>query len=111
MRLAYTATGRGVMYYRPTSARAGAIACILALTAALAPTRAASQGDSGRDVTILVTANPHGERERASVSQLTPRDFAVYEDGQKQQIVSVVTAEHAPPVVEILIEDDLVGGV
>lgn len=87
------------------------IAMILAITATSGIARQTARRDNARDVTILVTADPHSQRERDNLSRLKPDDFAVYEDGQKQEVVSVVPASKAPPVVEVLIQDDLVGGV
>jgi len=66
---------------------------------------------SGRDVTILVTAMPKNDRERAGAAQLQPDDFIVEEEKQKQQILSVKPASEAPPIIAVLIQDDLVSHV
>lgn len=63
--------------------------------------------DESRDVTILVTAHPHGSRARAEALKLNPDDFAVREEKLSQKIISVKRAAEAPPIIAILIQDDL----
>ena len=65
-----------------------------------------ASGD-GRDVTILVTAHPHNDRTRAEALKLRPDDFAVREEKQPQKIISVIRATEAPPIIAVLIQDDL----
>ncbi len=65
----------------------------------------------GREVTIVVTAHPHNERTRQAAAALQPGDFSVREDKRPQQIVSVKRASEAPPVLAVLIQDDLVSRV
>jgi VWFA-related protein len=66
---------------------------------------------NGRDVTILVTAHPHNARTRALAESLKPEDFSVREDGRVQQIISVKRPSEAPPIIAVLIQDDLVSRV
>jgi len=66
---------------------------------------------SGHDVTILVTAMPKNDRERVTAAKLQPEDFIVMEEKQKQRILSVKPASEAPPIIAVLIQDDLVSHV
>lgn len=66
---------------------------------------------SDRDVTILVTAHPHNKRTREAALKLKPDDFVVREDKRPQQIISVKRPSEAPPVLAVLIQDDLVSRV
>ncbi len=66
---------------------------------------------NGREVTILVTIDPHNDRAREIASKLQPEDFTVLEEKQKQRIVSVKRASESPPVIAVLIQDDLISGV
>ena len=61
----------------------------------------------GREVTILVTAHPHSDRKRAEAMKLRPEDFAVREEKLPQKIVSVKRASEAPPIIAVLLQDDL----
>jgi hypothetical protein len=74
-----------------------------------AQTRGMGGGNS--DVTILVTAHPHNERAREIAAKLQPEDFTVLEEKQKQRIISVKRASEAPPIIAVLIQDDLVSRV
>jgi VWFA-related protein len=65
----------------------------------------------GSQVTILVTAVPHNERSKELADKLQPGDFVVTENGVRQQISSVKPATQAPPVIAVLIQDDLVSRV
>jgi VWFA-related protein len=62
---------------------------------------------AGPEVTILVTAHPHNDRAREIAAKLQPDDFTVTEEKQKQRIVSVKRASEAPPIIAVLIQDDL----
>jgi VWFA-related protein len=66
---------------------------------------------SGREVTLLVTAHPHNQRMRLAASKLRLDDFSVREDKTPQQIISVKRASEAPPILAVLIQDDLVSRV
>lgn len=66
---------------------------------------------SGRDVTILVTAMPKNDRERAIAAKLQVEDFSLTEEKQKQRILSVKRASEAPPIIAVLLQDDLVSHV
>ena len=66
---------------------------------------------NGRDVTILVTLDPHNDRAREIATKIQPEDFTVLEEKQKQRIVSVKRASESPPIIALLIQDDLVSGV
>src|ERR1044072_1617249 len=65
-----------------------------------------ASGD-GRDVTILVTAHPHNDRTRAEALKLRPDDFAVREEKQPQKIISVIRATEAPPIIAVLLHEEL----
>ena len=66
---------------------------------------------TGRDVTILVTAVPQNDRARDVAAKLQSTDFVVLEEKQKQQILSVKRASEAPPIIAVLIQDDLLSHV
>jgi predicted peroxiredoxin len=66
---------------------------------------------NGRDVTILVSVDPHNDRTREIATKLQPEDFTVLEEKQKQRIISVKRASESPPIIAVLIQDDLVSGV
>jgi VWFA-related protein len=62
---------------------------------------------AGPEVTILVTAHPHNDRAREIAAKLQPNEFTVTEEKKKQRIVSVKRASEAPPIIAVLIQDDL----
>lgn len=66
---------------------------------------------AGRDMTVPVTVHPHNDRARAIAARLQPGDFAVREEKRLQRIVSVVRPTEAPPILAVLIQDDLVSRV
>jgi VWFA-related protein len=91
-----------------------ALASIVTLT--LASSAFAQTGRRGvaarRDqVTILVTAHPHNDRQREAARRLQADDLTVREDKKPQQVISVKRATEAPPVVAVLIQDDLISRV
>jgi|HubBroStandDraft_6_1064221.scaffolds.fasta_scaffold48023_4 VWFA-related protein len=61
----------------------------------------------GRDVTIPVTIEKKNNKERAAAGGLKADDFSIREKDRPQTIVSVTSAAQAPPIIEILIQDDL----
>ena len=63
------------------------------------------------EITIMVTAKPHNDRTRSIADRLQPTDFAVSENGDPQEIVSVGKASGEPLTIAVLIQDDLVGRV
>ena len=73
-----------------------------------------SQSDvavSGRDVTILVTVHSHNDRMRAAAAQLQPEDFSVLEEKRRQRILSIKRPTEVPPILAVLVQDDLVSRV
>jgi VWFA-related protein len=66
---------------------------------------------NGRNVTILVTVDPHNDRTREIAAKLQPEDFAVLEEKQKQRVLSIKKASESPPIIAVLIQDDLVSSV
>jgi VWFA-related protein len=66
---------------------------------------------NGRQVAIVVTVHAHNDRSRRLADSLKPEDFSVREDGRPQQIISVRPASEAPPILAVLIQDDLVSRV
>ncbi len=66
---------------------------------------------SGREVTLVITTHPHNDRAREYAAHLSAEDFAVYEKERKQQIISVKPAAEMPPMLAVLIQDDLVARV
>jgi VWFA-related protein len=66
---------------------------------------------AGDEVTILVTVHPHNDRAREVAAKLGPDDFVVLEEQRKQRIVSVKRASEAPPIIAVLLQDNLVSRV
>jgi VWFA-related protein len=97
--------------------RRSAVALIVfAVTFLLAPNAYAQrqQGeivDAGDEVTILITAHPHNDRAREIAAKLRPDDFVVLEERRKQRVVSVKGASEAPPIIAVLMQDNLVSRV
>jgi VWFA-related protein len=92
----------------PLKVAALVVAAISLFVAGVLAQRDRGQFPSSRDVTILVTAHPHDSSSRFQADRLKPEDFSVTEDEKPQQIVSVRSARDVPPVVAVLIQDDLV---
>jgi VWFA-related protein len=65
----------------------------------------------GIEHTIVVTAHPHNDRMRKEAQKLRAEDFVVREEKVTQKILSVKSASEAPPIIAVLIQDDLVGRV
>ena len=59
----------------------------------------------GRDVTIPVTVQP--KKGQVAPAGLKAEDFTVREGDRPQSILSVQSAAQAPPIIEVLIQDDL----
>jgi VWFA-related protein len=66
---------------------------------------------NGRDITIAVTVHTDNDRSRRLADSLKPEDFSVREDNFPQRIISVKRPAEAPPIVAVLIQDDLVSRV
>jgi VWFA-related protein len=99
------------MCYKKTNPQKMLVAAALILACAQGAGAQKKQSDvsrSGRDVTILVTAHPHNERARANAQKLRADDFSVREEKRPQQIISVKSPSEAPPIMAVLIQDDLV---
>ena len=62
---------------------------------------------NGTEMSIIVTAVPHGDKERALADKLRPADFAVYENKTRQRIISVKPASEAPTSIAVVIQDNL----
>ena len=75
------------------------------------PAQSNKAGSDGREVTITVTAHPHNSRSRAEAAKLRADDFSVRENKTPQKILSVKPAAQAPPIIAVLIQDDLVSRV
>jgi VWFA-related protein len=88
-----------------------AVIMFLLIASAIARTEPTQVGLNGRDVTILVTVHPHNDRSRALADSLRPEDFSVREDDRLQRIISVKRPNEAPPILAVLIQDDLVSRV
>jgi VWFA-related protein len=102
------------MCYKQINFKAALVAALLILISCAAASAQKKQADlstSGRDVTILVTAHPHNDRARANAQKLRADDFSVREEKRPQQILSVKGASEAPPIIAVLIQDDLVSRV
>jgi VWFA-related protein len=102
------------MCYKGINLKAALVAAVLILISALSAGAQKKQSDlsmNGRDVTILVTAHPHNDRARANAQKLRADDFSVREEKRPQQILSVKSASEAPPIIAVLIQDDLVSRV
>jgi VWFA-related protein len=71
----------------------------------------AVRGADGVEHTIVVTAHPHNDRMRKEAQKLRSDDFVVREEKVPQKILSVKSASEAPPIIAVLLQDDLVGRV
>jgi VWFA-related protein len=87
-----------------------AVTFLLALNA-YAQRQQGEIGDAGDEVTILITAHPHNDRAREIAAKLRPDDFVVLEERRKQRVVSVKGASEAPPIIAVLMQDNLVSSV
>jgi len=88
------------------------VALILVSTASVSAQRQEREATvAGRDVTIQVTVQPHNDRARAAAAQLQADDFTVREEKRLQRIISVKRPGEAPPILAVLIQDDLVSRV
>ncbi|MEK6288478.1 MAG: VWA domain-containing protein [Acidobacteriota bacterium] len=98
---------------KPGARRAAAAAIMFStlLSSAGAQRKQRDVSVSDRDITILVTAHPHNERTREAALKLKGDDFAVREEKRPQQIISVKSSSEAPPILALLIQDDLVSRV
>lgn len=83
----------------------------LLITSAIARREPNQVALNGRDVTILVTVHPHNDRSRALADRIKAEDFSVREDDRPQRIISVKRPNEAPPILAVLIQDDLVSRV
>ncbi|HEX8183651.1 MAG TPA: hypothetical protein VF747_02835, partial [Blastocatellia bacterium] len=102
------------MCHKGSNLKTALITAALMLTAVASTSAQKRQGElstSGRDVTILVTAHPHNDRARANAQKIQADDFSVREEKRPQQIISVKNASEAPPIMALLIQDDLVSRV
>ncbi len=61
----------------------------------------------GKEITILVTAFPRGEKQRETVAKLQNSDFAVLENKRSQRIVSVKNANESPLNIAVVVQDNL----
>lgn len=66
-----------------------------------------NQVTTGKEMTILVTAYPHGEKQREIVNKLQNDDFAVLENKRSQPIISVKKANQIPLNLAVVIQDNL----
>jgi VWFA-related protein len=66
---------------------------------------------SDREISILVTAHPQNTHMREAALKLKADDFVVREDKRPQQIISVRKPSEAPPILAVLVQDDLVSRV
>lgn len=68
-----------------------------------------NQPTGGREMSILVTAYPHGEKQKEIAAKLQNSDFAVLENKRSQRIVSVIGAAETPINLAIVVQDNLDG--
>jgi hypothetical protein len=84
---------------------------VLSTVSVIAKIQTSGTRSGNRDVTILVTAHPHNDRAREIAAKLQPEEFTVLEEKQKQRIITVKRASEAPPIIAVVIQDDLVSRV
>jgi VWFA-related protein len=84
-----------------------ALAAVVLIFTSMLAARAAD----GNEHTIVVTAHPHSEQMRKEAMKLRADDFAVREEKVAQKILSVKSAAEAPPIIAVLVQDDLVAAV
>src|SRR5581483_6928770 len=85
-------------------------AALVAAVFIFAPALAVRAAD-GNERTIVVTAHPHNDKMRKDALKLRADDFVVREEKVPQKIVSVKPASEAPPIIAVLLQDDLVNTV
>ncbi len=93
------------------SSMVSAIALTLSCLPVPAPQARQNANAGGREVTILVTVDPHNDRTRALADKLQADDFAVRENKTSQKILAAKRAGEVPPTIAVLIQDDLVSRV
>jgi VWFA-related protein len=96
---------------RPSAMTVATVLLLATFTIARAQSKRRDVSVSERAVTILVTAHPHSNRSREAARKLQKDDFAVREDKRPQEIISVSSPSEAPPILAVLIQDDLVSRV
>lgn len=62
---------------------------------------------AGKEMTILVTAYPHHDKQRELIAKLQNDDFAVLENKHSQKIISVKKASEAPINLAVVVQDNL----
>jgi len=83
----------------------------LSLTAMVGAQRRGREGTAaGREVTIPVTVDPGKDRAGAP-AQLQADDLTLLEEKRPQRIISVRGPDEAPPILAVLLQDDLVARV
>jgi hypothetical protein len=88
------------------------VALLLAASASAGAQRHGSEATvARREVTIQITVHPHNDRARAAAAQFQADDFTVREEKRLQRIISVKHPDEAPPILAVLIQDDLVSRV
>jgi VWFA-related protein len=99
------------MKLQKVSSRLGIIVSAIALAFSVlnvtTPSAQQNVKADGREVTILVTVDPHNDRTRALADKLQADDFAVREDKVQQKILAAKRASDVPLVIAVLIQDDL----
>ncbi len=66
-----------------------------------------NQSSVGKEMTILVTAYPHNDKQRDLVSKLQNNDFAVLENKRSQKIISAKNATEAAINLAVVVQDNL----
>ena len=66
-----------------------------------------NQTVSGKEITILVTAFPRGDKQRETVAKLQNNDFAVLENKKTQRIISVKNSSEIPINLAVVVQDNL----
>lgn len=63
--------------------------------------------NGGQELSVLVTAYPHNEKQREIVAKLQSSDFEVLENNRSQKIISVKNANELPINLAVVIQDNL----
>ena len=66
-----------------------------------------TQGSVGKEMSILVTAYPRGEKQREIAGKLQNNDFAVLEGKRTQRIISVKNSNEAPINLAVVVQYNL----
>jgi hypothetical protein len=66
-----------------------------------------NQGAVGKEMTIMVTAFPRGDKQKETAARLQNSDFAILENKRSQRIISVKNSSEIPVNLAVVVQDNL----